>query len=151
MNLQSIAFILGIVHLMACKSLTHEEQINLTCKRIITSINKNDLQSFENLINKDPRDYEKMEFDFKNLHKMFIDHHINENSEIDISHLYNIAGQRLVRIPIDKTDTSSSMVRLNLFFGPPSINPLNQVSGYEVVWDNKDRIDFVTVDKKHQW
>ena len=151
MNFQSITVVLSVVYLLACTTLTREEQINSTCKRIINSINKNDLRAFEKLVNEDPMDYEKMEFDFKNLHKMFIDHHINENSEIDISHLYNIAGQRLVRIPIDKTDTSSSMVRLNLFFGPPSINPLNQVSGYEVVWDNKDRIDFVTVDKKHQW
>ena len=151
MNLRFTTLICCVFYLGAWWHLTNEEQIYLTSKRIIHSINDNDLAGFENLVNTRSKNHELMEFDLKELHALFMKHHINENSEIEITHLYDFLGKKLVRIPIDKLDTVPSMIRLDLYFGPPNINPLNQVCGYDVIWDNKDWVGYTQVDRRHRW
>lgn len=149
MKRQFILLLLLSFQFVSCKSQTDTERIENTCREVIAAISQLDTSKFISLIGRsDLRDISKTEemvgFDVTRFNQLF-------NSKIDsfppkfiLTETYNSLGQRKVVVPIfEKMDGYiRRTMHLNLLFGPPDYFSLDKLSGYSLIINNSDSLDF---------
>lgn len=134
----------------ACKSQTHAEQIEQTSQEIIDAIEKLDTSTFISLIGRNKlRDISKTEemvtFDVKKFKQFFDSSFVSARPKFIITDTYNSLGQQKVIIPIFRKMEAGSLksLHLNLLFGPPDFVTLDKISGYSLIHNNSDSLDFM--------
>jgi len=113
----------------------------------LTSIQNNDVEKFKSLIGHDniKKDTELISFNVNRLSKLLNESYNNQQGKplIEITERYNFLGQLCVKIPIHKIKkTGIHEMHLNLLFGPPSLFSLNKITGYAIIENNSDSLDF---------
>jgi len=115
---------------------TIKQEITATTTKIIEAVRKGDKDAFEAMIDKN----------YNIVHPQFISHDIsvvrgyiqkyypNQNPPIEITNLFNMAGQMLVKIHLFQDSTNVILKRgdFRLLFGPISLVPLSRITGYEI-------------------
>jgi len=64
---------------------------------------------------------------------------------IEVTELYNRMGQKLVKVLLFSSNNDTTKIKeihLSLYFGPPNFISLNKISGYELVTNNSDSLNF---------
>lgn len=125
-----------VVFIAGCRQATEEVRMQRTTSIIITNIEKNEFARFRHTIGPGllaiGKDDEMLYGDFQKFHRLL--GLTEKDQQINITDLYNDMGQRIVDISISTTATATpdSIYHLNLFFGPPNIFSLDQITGYEL-------------------
>ncbi|HEY9261508.1 hypothetical protein [Chitinophaga sp.] len=128
-------FFILVVFISACRSVTEEERMRRTTNKIITAIENDQFTEFRFFIGPDllviGKDDEMLFDDFTKFKGLL---GTSGDFAINTTDLYNDMGQRIVDIPIKSSHTTSadSVYHLNLLFGPPSVYPLNRITGYKL-------------------
>lgn len=131
---------------VSCKSHTENETIYRVSQEVIESIQNKDVEKFKTLIGNDKvkKDTELISFNVSMIGDLFKEYYNNRKPLIEITDRYNFLGQKCVMIPIyeDKKDSSVSELHLNLLFGPSIFFPMDKITGYKLVNNNEDSVDF---------
>jgi hypothetical protein len=139
--------------LAACKAQSNESKMREVTQNVITSIQKNDPEMFMRFLTKDLSAISKTKnmvaSDVEKFHNLLNTYQKDQKPEVLVTDLYNFLGQRLVRIQIYDNENgpiktnvlylrNGNKLYIDLYFGPPDINPLNRLSGYQLVKNDKD-------------
>jgi len=112
------------------------KEITTTTTRIIEAVRKGDKDAFEGMIDKN----------YNIVHPQFISHDIsvirgyiqkyypNQNPPIEITNLFNMNGQMLVKVCLFQDSANVVLKRgdFRLLFGPTGLAPLSRITGYEI-------------------
>lgn len=133
----------------SCASQSEEDILLKTSNEAIKAIRDNDPKEFRLLIAHDDlktlgKNDELLAFDIKKYNDLFKEYVKQTNVPIELTNTYNFLGQKRVKIPIyeNKKDSSISELHLDLLFGPRNMFPLNKITGYILVENNSDSLDF---------
>jgi len=133
-----------------CKSQTDNEKIFSTSFKVVEAIQNLDTIKFKSLIGVDDlkiigKNEEMIDYDVQKYKKLFQEYLGNRKPIIEITELYNTLGQKLVKIRLHSNTENKNRIsemHIDLLFGPPNINSLDKISGYELVKNNSDSIEF---------
>ncbi len=148
-----ILLFLIIIIFTRCTSQNTNMQVLSTTQKAISYIKENNSKEFISLIaHKNLRVIGKNEemiiFDINKYHDLFIKYLKNKEPVIDTTELFNNLGQRRVKISICNIklkDSITNELHLNLLFGPPNYFLLNKITGYQLIENNSDSLDFKPV------
>jgi len=131
------------------KSQTYEEKIYNTANEIINAILDTNTSKFISLIGVDDlgvigKNKEMIDFDIKKYQSLFLKYLGKSRPNIQTTELCNSLGQKLVRIPIYKNNDTipKQQLDLHILFGPSYIAKLNKITGYELITNSDDSLDF---------
>jgi hypothetical protein len=136
---------------VGCRSQNSDQMIRETANHIVNAILTDNKSTFISLIGVTDlrimgKNEEMVESDIKNYYQLFKEYDITENKpRIEITGLYNKLGQKLVKVQIFSNKGNHGIideVHLALLFGPPKIVDLTKISGYMLVKNNSDSLDF---------
>lgn len=136
-----------LLFISACSSISEEDTMLKTTNKIIYMIENEQAGDFKHFIGppllSTGKDDEMLTSDFAKL-KLLLDKRKAQRDKINITDLYNVMGQRIVDVPIEKngSGTPDSIYHLLLFFGPPNIYPLSKITDYQLTKGNKMPEDF---------
>lgn len=151
--IKSTKIFIILFFLLSCKTQTNKEEISSTCNRAISAIKNHNIKAFLQLLPNDLeilyKDQETIEYDLEKFNNLFNTYLVDKNPKVVITDLYNHLGQRLIKIPIydnvkDSFPNNKLYLRhvnrlsIDLYFGPPSMMPLNKISGYMLVMDEDE-------------
>lgn len=135
--------------LIGCKPQTETGKLLQTSKKIIKAIQNNRPKDFRALIAREDlnhigKDDGMIAADIKKYNTLFQQYFNGREPLIEITDRYNFWGQKCVKIPIyeGKKDSSVTELHLSLLFGPSVFFPMDKITGYMLVQNNKDSIDF---------
>lgn len=147
-----IVFLTVIVLLFCGGCKTEKETILNTASKVINTIRDDNPKAFRSLIVHQDlgvigKDDEMVTSDVRDYHVLFSRYLRNRTPVMQITNLYNKLGQLLVKVPICDTINDSIMtnvkkMHLDILFGPPSLFPLNRITGYELVVNDQDSARF---------
>lgn len=143
----------------SCRGQSNEEKMRMVTKQIISSIQKDDANTFISLVGGDNLDIisktdEMVKYDVHQFNGLFMKYSGLDNPKFAVTNLYNNLGKRVVRIFIydyssDNTGIKRDLyvpgvteLHLNIYFGPPNFIPLNKISGYSLIRNNSDSSEF---------
>jgi ribosomal protein S24E len=124
---------------------------------VLASIREGEVAGFRSFIGPDlsalAKNDEGVRFDVGQIRQVLNRYMDHDNEQIVITDLYNRLGQRQVKIPIydysnDTVNAEDPWVPgvktlfLEFDFGPPSLFPLNKITGYGLIRNNSDSSDF---------
>jgi hypothetical protein len=144
-------FALLILTLMlgSCKSQTANEKINITSERIYNAILKNDSKQFISLIAYDNlldmgKNAEIVKDDVQRYYTLFSESKCKIKHQIIVTETYNFLAQKKVMISfcVEGQTSSKQEMHLNLLFGPSDFFSLDKITGYELIIDNSDSLEF---------
>ena len=149
MSKQLICIAFFLLQFFSCVSQAPSERIEQTCKEVLNAIEELDTSKFISLIGrKNLRDISKTEemvgFDVAKFKQLLDSNFRNGSPKYIFTNTYNSLGQQRVVVPIF-TITEAGIERslhLNLLFGPPDFISLDKLSGYSLVYNNSDSLDF---------
>ncbi len=150
---RSFIFQLVLIFFASCNAQTNEEKIEKTSIRILSIIEKGNVNEFENIIGHELSVIGKNKYllskDFEKCQKLYVEYVKESAPKIQITGIYNELGNRLVIIPffegVDSINNISK-VQIKLLFGPPNFISLDKISGYEIYIQNlKDSIQTIPV------
>jgi hypothetical protein len=126
---------------------TYRRTYNTTYK-VIDAIQADDPAKFISLIGVTDlkaigKDEEMVRYDIKEYKALFEKYIKGNKPHIEFTQSYNHLGQRLVKVSFyDNKDSAIRECHLNLLFGPRNVIPLDKISGYELIRNNADSINF---------
>ncbi len=134
----------------SCKSQTTEQKIYKTAAEVVNLVKEGETKKIISLIGVDElldigKDEEMVNNDIKKCKDLIAQYLGKEKPVIQITDLYNHLGQRLVKIPLYPTDRNAipeKEMHLSLKFGPPNFVSLDKISGYDLVKNNSDSLDY---------
>lgn len=106
-----------------------------TSTKVIEAIREGDQEKFEALIEKlGTLDREGIPHDVALYRKYIQEYYPHKNPPIEITHLFNMNGQMLVKIHFFQDSANAPIKKgdLRLLFGPTNVAPLSKITGYEV-------------------
>lgn len=123
-----------LLFLSSCKPLTQNEQMLKTGNAVVKSIQNSKPNDFIELIGVPLKAIGKNEemviSDFNNLKHYFEQYKITP--QFEFSNSLNDLGQKIISVFKINDTLGKRVIEFILKFGPPQINPLNKVSGYEI-------------------
>ncbi len=142
--LKYLLLLLLCLSLLNCKQPPKQVQIYTTAHNVLNAIKENDEQEFVSLIGIDlssiGKDKEILNLDFKQIRTNYFQYIGNNEPEINITKKHDGIGRLIIEIPFytkkDSTDSHDN-VKLVLLFGPRAFVPLNKISGYHLVLQDR--------------
>ena len=120
-----------------CFGQSDQQKIEILVDSIIRIFKSGTVENFKNLIGVElkviGKNEELLRFDFANIQNYFKKDSLLTKTETLYSIIPNKLGQKEVVFTFNKVGTHDlDKFTLELFFGPPNINPLTKISGYRV-------------------
>lgn len=132
----------------SCTSQDQNQEIQKTADSAVEAIQKGDSKKFISLIENlrsIGKNEEMVANDVKKFQSLFEAYLDRKPPRVIITDLYNDMGQRKAQILFynsSKDSVGIKTMHLNLYFGPPNYVPLDHISGYKLVINKSDSIDF---------
>jgi hypothetical protein len=121
----------------------------MTSYKVLKAIKEGDSGEFIKLIGVTNlgvigKNEEMIEYDVKKYESLFKKYFGDNVPQFDITEQYNSLGQMQVKINLFRENgaTYKKESHLSLLFGPPNIVSLDKISGYSLIENNSDSLDF---------